>query len=70
LVVVQFAQKHCPSHSEASSIGEESLAASSETADSSRHQPALRNDNPWGILQTAPLPRILPAHPREFRMRV
>jgi predicted acetyltransferase len=30
------------------------LAASSETADSSRDNPALRNDNPLGTFQTAP----------------
>jgi hypothetical protein len=29
----------------------------SETADSSCDNPALRNDNPLGIFQTAPLPK-------------
>jgi hypothetical protein len=32
------------------------FAASSDTADSSRDNLALRNDNPLGIFQTAPLP--------------
>jgi hypothetical protein len=35
------------------------LAASRETADSSRDNPALRNDNALGIFQTAPLPESL-----------
>jgi hypothetical protein len=37
------------------------LVASSETSDSSRDNPALRNDNPLGIVQTAPLPFLLAA---------
>ena len=34
------------------------LAASSETADSSRDNPALRNDNLLKIFQTAPRPKV------------
>jgi hypothetical protein len=49
----------------ASLIGEESAAASRETADSSRDTAALRNDNPMGIFPTAPLFKIVPAHPAD-----
>ncbi len=44
-----------PGHSEASLSARNLLATSSEAADSSRDNPALRNDNSLGIFQITPL---------------
>jgi hypothetical protein len=55
-VAVQLAQNNpTPCHSEASLSARNLLAASSEAADSSRDNAALRNDNSLGIFQITPL---------------
>jgi hypothetical protein len=56
LVAVQLAQnKPTPWHSEVSLSARNLFAASSEAADSSRDNPALRHDNSLGIFQITPL---------------
>src|ERR1700693_259964 len=48
-------EPHPLCHSEASLLARNLLAASSEAADSSRDQAALRNDNSLGIFRITPL---------------